>query len=263
MRFIEIEQTGSPIRRHHSQRETLIGLGLNRIGRVKWVPDTPAIRGMIEKVSHLVRIDNDPSAPTAPRPAPVYVETANQALVCKLAFDPNSIVPESYRDAELRRGKTPDFKLFVAGELRGFCEMKSPRDDFIFEKPAEGEAAVRENLPFYRKLGSHIRHAAKQFAAVNPDHKLPNVLAFVTHCPDIKRRDLLATIAGLPVPGSDRRLFMLSRKMQQQVMDAARRIDLFLWIDAQKRTCNHLSTNGAPHQKAALDLFGLQNEGED
>jgi hypothetical protein len=53
---------------------------------------------------------------------------------------------------------------------------------------------------------------------------------------------------------------MLSQKMQQQVLDAARRINLFLWIDAQKRTCQHLSTNGASHQAAALDLFGLQNQ---
>jgi large subunit ribosomal protein L30 len=262
MRFIEVEQTGSPIRRHRSQCATLVGLGLNRIGRVKWVLDTPATRGMIDKVSHLVRVNNDPSAPTAPRPAPIYDETADRALVGELAFDPNGIVPEAYNDAELRRGKTPDFKLFVNGDLRGFCEMKSPRDDFIFETPVEGDAVVRQNLPYYRKLGSHIRRAAEQFGAVNPEHKLPNVLTIVTHCSDIERRDLLATIVGLPVPGSDRRIFMLSRKMQQQVMDAARLIDLFLWIDAQKRTCEHLSTNGTPHQKAALDLFGLQNDGE-
>jgi large subunit ribosomal protein L30 len=55
-KFIRIEQTGSPIRRHHTQRETLIGLGLNRIGRVAQVPDTPAIRGMLAKVKHLLRI---------------------------------------------------------------------------------------------------------------------------------------------------------------------------------------------------------------
>jgi large subunit ribosomal protein L30 len=53
---IKIEQTGSAIRRHHSQRETLIGLGLNRIGRIAQVPDTPQIRGMIYKVRHLVRV---------------------------------------------------------------------------------------------------------------------------------------------------------------------------------------------------------------
>jgi ribosomal protein L30 len=54
--FIKIEQTGSPIRRHHRQRETLIGLGLNRIGRVTHVPNTPQTRGMIAKVKHLVRV---------------------------------------------------------------------------------------------------------------------------------------------------------------------------------------------------------------
>jgi large subunit ribosomal protein L30 len=52
----KIEQTGSPIRRHHSQRATLIGLKLNKIGRVTELPDTPAVRGMIDKVHHLVRI---------------------------------------------------------------------------------------------------------------------------------------------------------------------------------------------------------------
>ncbi|UFZ06434.1 50S ribosomal protein L30 [Bradyrhizobium ontarionense] len=53
---IKIEQIGSPIRRHHSQRETLIGLKLNKIGRVTELPDTPSVRGMITKVHHLVRI---------------------------------------------------------------------------------------------------------------------------------------------------------------------------------------------------------------
>ena len=53
---IKVQQTGSPQRRHHSQRETLIGLGLNKIGRVKELPDNPATRGMIGKVKHLVRV---------------------------------------------------------------------------------------------------------------------------------------------------------------------------------------------------------------
>jgi large subunit ribosomal protein L30 len=53
---IKIEQVRSPIRCHHSQRATLIGLGLNRIGRVAQVPDTPQIRGMLSKVKHLVRV---------------------------------------------------------------------------------------------------------------------------------------------------------------------------------------------------------------
>ncbi len=53
---IKIEQTGSAIRRHHSQLATLIGLKLNKIGRRSSIADTPANRGMIAKVAHLVRV---------------------------------------------------------------------------------------------------------------------------------------------------------------------------------------------------------------
>ena len=54
---IKVEQTGSPMRRHFVQRQTLIGLGLNKIGRVKELPDTPMTRGMITKVHHLVKVE--------------------------------------------------------------------------------------------------------------------------------------------------------------------------------------------------------------
>jgi len=53
---IKVQQIGSPIRREHTQRETLIGLKLNRIGRVAELPDTPAVRGMVSKVAHLLRV---------------------------------------------------------------------------------------------------------------------------------------------------------------------------------------------------------------
>ncbi|MCL2715607.1 MAG: 50S ribosomal protein L30 [Alphaproteobacteria bacterium] len=53
---IRVEQTGSAIRRHHSQRATLIGLRLNKIGRIAELPDTAEVRGMIAKVHHLVRV---------------------------------------------------------------------------------------------------------------------------------------------------------------------------------------------------------------
>ncbi|HEU5017751.1 MAG TPA: 50S ribosomal protein L30 [Pseudolabrys sp.] len=53
---IKVEQTGSPLRRSGEQRQTLIGLGLNKIGRVRELPDTPDTRGMIRKVQHMVRV---------------------------------------------------------------------------------------------------------------------------------------------------------------------------------------------------------------
>ncbi len=56
---VTVEQTRSPIGRPADQRATLIGLGLNKIGRRKSLEDTPAVRGMIAKVAHLVRIVED------------------------------------------------------------------------------------------------------------------------------------------------------------------------------------------------------------
>ncbi len=53
---VTVEQIKSPIRRPKSQEQTLIGLGLNKLGRRRTLEDTPAVRGMIEKVSHLVRV---------------------------------------------------------------------------------------------------------------------------------------------------------------------------------------------------------------
>ena len=54
---IKVTQTGSPIRREKSQRATLVGLGLNKIGRTRELEDTPSIRGMIHKVKHMVRVE--------------------------------------------------------------------------------------------------------------------------------------------------------------------------------------------------------------
>ena len=54
---IKITQIGSPIGRPGEQRATLIGLGLNKLRRTSELEDTPAVRGMIEKVHHLVRVE--------------------------------------------------------------------------------------------------------------------------------------------------------------------------------------------------------------
>jgi large subunit ribosomal protein L30 len=56
MAEITVKQIGSPIRREASQRATLKGLGLNKMGRVRTLQDTPEVRGMIRKVHHMVEV---------------------------------------------------------------------------------------------------------------------------------------------------------------------------------------------------------------
>ncbi len=54
---VKLVQIGSPIGRKPGQRETLIGLGLNKMRRSSELEDTPAVRGMIRKVAHLVKVE--------------------------------------------------------------------------------------------------------------------------------------------------------------------------------------------------------------
>jgi large subunit ribosomal protein L30 len=56
MAKITVRQTGSPIRRTKDQRATLVGLGLNKLGRTASLEDTPSVRGMIAKVAHMVEV---------------------------------------------------------------------------------------------------------------------------------------------------------------------------------------------------------------
>ena len=56
MSKIVVRQIGSPLRRHPDQRKTLVGLGLNKIGRESELDDNACVRGMINKVHHLVEV---------------------------------------------------------------------------------------------------------------------------------------------------------------------------------------------------------------
>jgi len=56
---LTVIQIGSPIGRTKDQRATLVGLGLNKMNRSRELEDTPAVRGMINKVSHLVRVEGE------------------------------------------------------------------------------------------------------------------------------------------------------------------------------------------------------------
>ena len=53
-----VTQIGSPIGRQKDQRATLVGLGLNKMNRTRELEDTPAVRGMIDKVKHLVKVED-------------------------------------------------------------------------------------------------------------------------------------------------------------------------------------------------------------
>jgi large subunit ribosomal protein L30 len=56
-KMLKVTQIGSPIRRTKDQRATLVGLGLNKMHRTRVLEDTPSVRGMVNKIHHLVRVE--------------------------------------------------------------------------------------------------------------------------------------------------------------------------------------------------------------
>jgi hypothetical protein len=123
-------------------------------------------------------------------------------------------------------------------------------------KPGESVTKTRPS-PTSNNLARQIESAVEQFDAVNSDHKLPNVLVIVNHAAGRTRSDLHVTVAGIQVPDGPR-LYTLKPDRQKQVWEAARRVDLFLWIDAQNRTCQHVYPDDAVHRAAACALLGIE-----
>lgn len=205
-----VQQSGSPIRRHRSQRATLIGLGLNRIGRIAQVPDTPATWGMIRKVAHLVTFpDLNPDLleqHKMVRPHDVN-EEEDVELLKRLVFDPRKVLLHRFGKKEMRK-PTPDFKLCRDDAVRGYCEIKSPNDKWVFDFPKDlqpGEIRVEKRpAPAVPNLAMHIEKAAAQFASVNPDHVLPNILVIVNHAPLRGPLDLRFALEGLELPDGRR-----------------------------------------------------------
>jgi large subunit ribosomal protein L30 len=259
----KIVQTGSPIRRHHKQRETLIGLGLNRIGRVAEVANTRATWGMIAKVRHLIRVIDENLFEEHQRPdRHVADEDADKLLVRNLIFEPRRIRAEAIPEDQ---SKTPDFKLLKDGALRAYCEIKSPTDSDLFDfaddlAPGEIRVEVRKD-PAVFSLARLIAKAAKQFKAANPHRAHPNILVIVNHARRKGPADLRMALDGIRSP-EGRRFFPLVNdedkwEVQKGVWEAARSIDLFVWVDPRKRIWQAFRPSGAQRLAEACDLLGI------
>jgi large subunit ribosomal protein L30 len=266
--YIRIQQTGSPIRRHHSQRTTLQALGLNKIGRTVEVRFNGPTWGMIQKVRHLIRFPDQEMFEShrlvLPQPKD---EEADRALVRQLLGQTGDldfvVLPEG-------KAKTPDFKVMKDGQFKAYCELKSPRDDWIFAipkdlKPGEIRQETRED-PTAHALARVIGKAASQFDAVNQDRAYPNILVIVSHARLRGPADLHLAIGGLQMPDGGRRYLLVDPNerdfkkafaKQQKLWDDARRIDVFYWIDAHTKVVRHVVNKDGLRHREACELMNI------
>jgi large subunit ribosomal protein L30 len=268
MDYILIQQIRSPIRRHHSQRRTLRSLGLNKIGRTVTVRFNGPMWGMIQKVRHLIRFPDQEMFEEHRLVLPqLEDEEADEALMRQLLFKGQIVEAVRLPSGET---KTPDFKVMKNNELKGYCELKSPRDDWIFAipkdlKPGEIRQENRED-PTAHALARAIGKAAAQFDSVNPDHAQPNILVITSHARLREPADLHLAIAGLRMPDGRRRFLLVDPnerdfkkawEKQHQLWEDAKRIDLFYWIDAHTKTVRHVVNNDGLRYREACDLMNI------
>ena len=128
-------------------------------------------------------------------------EDPDLTLVDELIFAPTGLKLERFSRAETLTGKTPDFKVFQAGQLVAYCEAKSPRDDWLDDqleeaRPLEVVGGLRHD-PTFNRIARHVEKAANQFDAVNPARTLPNILVFVNHDKASSYNDLREVLTGM------------------------------------------------------------------
>ena len=128
-------------------------------------------------------------------------------------------------------GKTPDLDLYIDKELFGCCEIKSIA--YYDRKGCHSD-------PTYNKIQNKIHEAAKQFAAYNCNHTVPNILFFVNHYQNVGFQDLWTVLTAQVTPPNipSEPLLVRYRKRLDGKKDLTY-IDYFIWFDVKKRLASY------------------------
>jgi len=129
-----------------------------------------------------------------------------------------------YSKAELRGGsQTPDFKVYRGDEFVLYAEAKHIQED-------NWEGGLR-NDPIFNRLSNRIHEAAKQFAAVNPDHQFPNVLIFTNSDHVCSAQDLKCVLTGDQEIDGGPPEPMFKNISEGRIREEKHSVDLYVWND--------------------------------
>lgn len=164
-------------------------------------------------------------------------------LAEKLIFNPNGLtVVKIPRGA----GKSADLQVLKNGVLVAYCELKSPRDEWLdklldMAKPCQIVGGGR-NDPAFNRIGRLAQKAAEQFSAINATRSIPNILVFVNHDDASGFGDLIETFTGMfHAADGSRHVTML--QVASRLEHAKKHIDLCVWIDGKTSMIQGLSFN--------------------
>jgi hypothetical protein len=173
------------------------------------------------------------------------------------------ITTQRFTRGEMAASKTPDFRLLRDGEPVAYCEVKSPRDEWLDDQLAEAGpwvivGGVRED-PVANRVERNIRKAVEQFDAVNPDRRLPNILVFVNHDDSSSFGDLREVLTGHFFSGDGRRYPTMLHISEGRLAAVKRRADAYIWMDGRTGTVEGFFFGEADvaHRDALCEWFGV------
>lgn len=184
-------------------------------------------------------------------------------LVEELLFAPCRLDLHRFTHAETVAGRTPDFRVTRDGQLVAYCEVKSPRDDWLdnllSSAPPGQIVGGGRNDPTFNRVARHIEKAATQFDAVNSARAVPNILVFVNHADTGHYGDLVETVTGLFHAASGERYVTMAHISEGRLAAPKYRIDLYVWFDVRSRRVQGYLFNEAfpDNVRRVCELFGL------
>lgn len=185
-------------------------------------------------------------------------------LAEKLVFSPNGLtllkIPRG-------SGRTADLQVLKNGVLVAYCELKSPRDEWLdklldLAKPFQIVGGGRED-PIFKKIRKHANKASKQFESVNPTRLVPNVLVFVNHDDMSDFGDLRETFTGLfHAADGSRHITILN--IATSLKRAKTQIDLCVWIDGKSSSVQgyYFNRDSTPNYLNQLCVLMRKNPAE-
>lgn len=177
-----------------------------------------------------------------------------------------ALTPKQFTKAEMRKGRTPDFRVLCGDALAFYCEVKNAQEDRWLDEQGKdaGPGALYGGLrpdPIYNRVANYVHSAAGQFAAVNPDEQVPNVLAIVNEDRMAGFADLKSVLTGniYPTEGPPDPIF---RNISEgRIREDLHRIHLYLWFDTGSSKPHMFFSRSNPNHDAALcRYFGVKPE---
>ena len=170
---------------------------------------------------------------------------------------------QRFTDVEVGTRKTPDFRVFRDGQLVAYCEVKSPRDEWLDDQlrnvePFQIVGGARDD-PTFNRIAGLVHKAVKQLDAVNPDRKLPNIVVFVNWAGASHFSDLKETLTGylrLTHGGKAPTILKIS---EGRIRDEKRRVDAYIWFNGRRRKVEgiFLTQSDILHRDAVCSWLGI------